>query len=120
MKWVHLTLSFLFLAFAAVQINDPDPILWIIVYLIIAIVAILAFKERHYFWFNLVFFMTLLVSTSFYVVDVIEWWRDGMPNIAGSMKASSPYIERIREFFGLLIALIAMTFYLALSKKNKL
>ena len=120
MKLFHLLIAVLFVLFAVVQWNDPDPLLWIVVYLIISVVALLAFRDRHYFWFNLVFTMTLLVSTSFYVVDVIEWWNDDMPSITESMKASSPYIERIREFFGLITALVAMTFYLVLSKKIKL
>ena len=50
--------------------------------------------------------------------EVIDWFSDGMPNIADSMQASSPYIELVREFFGLLISLIGMTFYLVISKKN--
>ena len=120
MRFVHLFISIVFLLFALVQWNDPDALIWIIVYLIIALIAFLAFRGRFYFWICLVFTFTLLVSTTFYVPDVIAWANDGMPSITDSMKASSPYIELVREFFGLLTALLAMTFYLVISKKRKL
>lgn len=120
MKIVHLVLSVLFLVFALVQWNDPDALIWILVYLMIAAIAFLAFKGHYYFWFCLVITITLLVSSSFYAPDLIEWINDDMPNIADSMKASSPYIELVREFFGLLTALLTMTFYLVISKKKKL
>ncbi len=119
MKFIHLILSIIFLSFAIVQWNDPDSFIWILVYLIISLIAFMAVWSRYFYWFNLVFSLILLLSLLFYIPDIVNWFEDGMPNIASSMKASSPYIELVREFFGLLISLLTMSFYLALSKKKR-
>lgn len=118
MKWVHLFISILFLIFAIVQWNDPDAFVWIIMYVVVSAIAFLAYRGKSYLWANAGITAILIVSILFYVPEVIDWFSDGMPNIADSMQASSPYIELVREFFGLLISLIGMTFYLVISKKN--
>ncbi len=118
MKWVHLSISVLFMLFAIVQWNDPDAFIWILMYVVVSAVAFLAFKGKSYPWLNAGVTAILIVSILFYVPDVVDWFGDDMPNIADSMKASSPYIELVREFFGLFISLVAMTFYLIISKKN--
>ena len=87
-------------------------------YVVISAIAFLAYRGKSYLWANAGITAILIVSILFYVPDVIDWFSDGMPNIADSMQASSPYIELVREFFGLLISLIGMTFYLVISKKN--
>lgn len=118
MKWAHLSISVLFLVFAIVQWNDPDAFIWILMYMVVSAIAFLAYKGQHYLWLNAGITAILIVSLLFYIPDVMDWFGDGMPNIADSMQASSPYIELVREFFGLLISLVAMTFYLVISKKN--
>jgi len=52
-----------------------------------------------------------------YIPDVISWVSKGTPTIAGSMKAESPFIEFVREFFGLGICLAATTWYLRATNK---
>jgi hypothetical protein len=42
---VNFVLAVMFLVFAAVQINDPDPILWILIYGSMAVFAIMAIFE---------------------------------------------------------------------------
>ena len=44
--------------------------------------------------------------------NAITWVKDGMPTIVESMKASSPYIELVREFLGLLISILMLLFLL--------
>ena len=119
MKYLHLTISALFLLFAIVQWNDPDSLSWIFLYLVVAIVAYLGFRGQFYFRLYLLIIVALLITLFFYLPDVIQWFKDGMPSITDSMKASSPYIELVREFFGLLISLLCMTFYLVISKKKR-
>lgn len=117
MKWLHLTISLLFVLFAYFQWNDPDPLVWIIVYLIVATISFLAFRGKSYFKLNLAIVLVFLFGAVFYVPDVVQWVKDGMPSLTESMKASSPYIELVREFFGLIMAIVVMSFYLVLSKK---
>ncbi len=119
MKWLHLTISILFLVFAIVQWNDPDAMKWIVMYTIVSAIAFLAFRGKHFLWLNALIGGFLIFFLGLYIPDVKAWFNDGMPNIADSMQASSPYIELVREFFGLFISLIAMTFYLVISKKKQ-
>lgn len=118
MKWAHLSISALFMLFAIVQWNDPDALIWILMYVVVSGIAFLAFKGKSYLWLNAGVTAILFVSILFYIPDIVDWFGDDMPNIADSMQASSPYIELVREFFGLLISLLAMTFYLVISKKK--
>lgn len=117
MKWLHFILFILFTLFAYFQWNDPDPLVWIIVYLIVASVAFQAFRGKLYYKLCLGITLVFLLGAATYVPDVIQWFKDGMPSLTESMKASSPYIELVREFFGLIIAIVVMSFYLVHSKK---
>jgi len=115
MKWVHLIISLVFLSFAGMQWNDGDAIVWILMYIIIAAVAFFAFRQRHYFYINLIVSIILFVSFITYIPELQNWAKDGMPSITESMKASSPYIELVRESLGLLISFVAMCCYLFFS-----
>ena len=54
-----------------------------------------------------------------YIPDFIEWISGGMKSITGSMKAESPHIEMIREFFGLVLCVsLLLVFYLKSRKKG--
>ena len=45
MKIVHFTLALLFLSFASVQLNAPDPLLWVLIYgAMVAVCVMAAFK----------------------------------------------------------------------------
>ncbi len=114
----HLIIAFLFLLFAAVQWNDSDSYVWISVYLAPAVTALLAFKGRYYRYPTFILLIVLILWMASYVPHITQWIEDGMPNIAGSMKAESPYIELTREFFGLFICLVAIWYYYILAKKN--
>ena len=39
---------------------------------------------------------------------LIDWVLTGMPSIVSSMKATEPHIEVVREFLGLLIAVVSL------------
>ena len=117
MKWLHFAIFILFTLFAYFQWNDPDPLVWIVIYLIVASVAFQAYRGRFYHKVNVGIILIFLVGAATYVPDLLQWFRDDMPSLTESMKASSPYIELVREFFGLIIAIVVMSFYLVLSKK---
>ena len=108
MKIFHIVLSVLFVLFAVVQVNDPDPWAWVTMYAFVAgNFAFAAFQKfnRYAIWGGMlvcvVWFFTL-------IPDFIDWVNMGMPSITSSMKAEEPHIELTREFLGLLICLIAL------------
>jgi hypothetical protein len=120
MKWIHLGISLLFILFALVQWNDPDALIWVGMYLLIAGIAFLGYMGKFYFWLNLGLTIVLLVFMIFYLPDIGRWMDEGRPSITDSMQASSPHIELIREFFGILISLVVMIFYNIVSQKKKI
>lgn len=104
----RIIIGVLFLVFAAVQYNDPDPWMWIIIYGLVGVVAIVAaFRSvpKPIYW---ILIILLAAGTAYYIPLMMEWVGDGMPSIVGEMKARTPYIEWMREFLGLGLCLAAM------------
>lgn len=112
MKVFNLVFFILFVLFAALQYNDPDPYVWIPIYLYAAVLCWLAFRKRY-------FPNAYLVGMSIYAVYAIylfvaddgvwDWiTKHNAANIAGTMKAEQPWIEETREFFGLVILIIVL------------
>ena len=122
MKVFNLIFCVLFIVSAGLQYNDPDPYIWIPIYLMGAVISFQAFSEKVYPVF------TLLLSALFIIYDlylffdkfgVLSWLNEhNAENIAASMKASAPWIEETREFFGLLILIIVLMINYFMSQKS--
>lgn len=118
MKLTSAVLALLFIAFAALQYNDPDPLLWMVVYSYVALIPVLYLLNIYPVKTILFSIIVLVIFSSFYIPGVIDWLRYGtMREIAQEMKATKPYIEESREFFGIIIALAALFFYYIKEKK---
>ena len=111
-KIVKLSLAVLFALFAVVQINDPDPFLWVVIYGLTSIIsAYSAFKKipSKVVLVVLIVFIgyALILSPSFFS------WISGpdKEELFGEMIYDKPHIEGTREFLGLLIASSAL-FYI--------
>jgi hypothetical protein len=107
MKVFNLVFVVLFVLFAALQYNDPDPYIWIPIYLYGALICWMGYRGRINF---LALFAGLAAYFAYavylFVADdgVLSWIREhNAENIAGTMKAETPWIEDSREFFGLVI-----------------
>ena len=113
----------LLLAFSALQLNDPDPILWIAFYLLCAAVPFLALINKP----------LKIVAVVALIACAIEMARTGRgaynyylhmaeEPLMQSMNPNKPYIEEAREFLGALIALalVGISQWLAaLKAKNR-
>jgi hypothetical protein len=122
MKIFNLLFCLLFVLFAALQYNDPDPYIWIPIYLYAAVLCWLAFRNKFYavlYWLGILAYGTYasyLIFTKNGVLDWIKFHR--AENIAATMKAEQPWIELAREFFGLIILIAVMLInYLYCRKK---
>lgn len=100
------------------QWNDPDAILWILMYTVVSAVAFFAFRDKHHMWINAALVAVMIVALISYIPDIRDWISDGLPSITDTMQASSPYIEHVRESLGLLLSLITMIFYLVIAKRK--
>ena len=112
---VNAIFALLFLLFAFVNLNDSDGWgwLWILIYLSTAIVCGLAAAKKFYPKVNLVLIVAFLFYAGYLFISRDGVW-DGLveyntPSITESMQATKLYIEKTREFFGLLIAIAALT-----------
>ena len=96
-----------FLGFAYVNLNDIDAALWVTIYMVAAGCCGL-------FVFRLYYPLVYLIAIAFYLVYaiILFFTKDGVrdwlmkynrPSIVETMQAEKPYIEKTREFFGLLI-----------------
>jgi len=104
MRWLRVVsalMALLFVFGVVVQINDPDPARWIIVYALAAIACLLAVRDRLPRW------LPILVA-----LIALAWAATLAPGVAGRVnpfemfeefEMKSPAIEQAREMFGLLI-----------------
>jgi len=93
---------------AALQYNDPDPLLWGAYYLALGLFAILcSFGLRLRFGFiSLVMASLLLLGGAWPGVQQYLGNKDGQ-TLANAMSKEYPYIEQTREFGGAAIGLAA-------------
>ncbi|NTS39348.1 hypothetical protein HRG84_00395 [Flavisolibacter sp. BT320] len=113
MKALNIFFVVLFVLSAALQYNDPDPYIWIPLYLYGAFLCYKAAQKVYSKPLYTLGFVVYVAYAVFLFVDkdgVLSWMQDhDAENIVQSMKATKPWIEETREFFGLALLLIALT-----------
>jgi hypothetical protein len=114
MKITNLILAAMFVLFAVVQFNDPDPLLWIAIYgAMAAVCAMAAFRYyiKPLLWILLACFVVYMVVLW---PGISEWLQQDDKSVLfdEGMKMQFAYVEESREFLGLLICLIVLGFIL--------
>ncbi|HEX5025508.1 MAG TPA: transmembrane 220 family protein [Agriterribacter sp.] len=108
-----------FVGFAWVNLNDKDSWLWVPIYMAAAILCGLAAFKYYYplVYMPVIGFYLVYAVILFFVKDgVLDWiTKYKGENIAATMQATKPYIEKTREFFGLLIVTGALLINLYIS-----
>lgn len=107
MKIIYWSIAGIFLLFAVVQYNDPDPLVWMLLYGAVAVFYALAAIGRRYRPALWAAFALVLSWAATYVPAFLDWLNMGAPSIVETMKAETPYVELTREFLGLMLAAIA-------------
>lgn len=116
-KIINGILFVLFAVFAIVQVNDPDPLIWVILYALVAVVSLLANFVVIPRRLIHVLFIGYLLYASFHFLHFIDYLQiDNKNELFGEMVYEKPYLEGTREFLGLLMAAIALLFQI---KKKK-
>jgi hypothetical protein len=117
MKILNFVLAALFLLFAGLQYNDPDPYIWIPIYLFVAMVCAYSAFGNYSKWVTLAGLALLGIYTLTYIPAFVDWIKMGMPNLVETMKAEKKYIELTREFGGLVICDIVLLWQYFRAKK---
>jgi len=111
-KLFNIFFCIVFILFAAVQYNDPDPYIWMPIYLYTAILCWLAFRNKYFpgaYLLGIAVYAAYALYKFFDQNGVWDWMtKHHATNIAGTMKAEQPWIEETREFFGLVILIVVL------------
>lgn len=101
-----------FVVFAWFNVNDHDYWLWVPIYMSASIFCGLASFGMYYpmGYLFLIAFYLIYALILFFAKDGVRDWitKYNSPSITESMQAKKPYIEKTREFFGLLIIAAAL------------
>lgn len=112
-KLINWILSIIFLLFALVQMNDPDPFIWVAIYGLIAIFfAISNFRDIPKIIIQ-VLIIGLVLFALYHVGHFYDWLlSNDKSELFGDMIYDKPYVEGTREFMGLIIATWALIYLL--------
>jgi hypothetical protein len=124
MKVINGIFCFLFIVFAALQYNDPDPYIWVPIYVYTAVLCWFAIKQRYYpkaYIAGIVVYAMYAVYKVFDANGLLDWLNlHDAENLAETMKAEKPWIEESREFFGLLILIgvLVINYWVAIKREK--
>jgi len=117
MRWLHLITVFVFGSFVFVNMNDHDFLKWTAIYLPLAIIALIHIFRPIPTYIILFYSAGLIGYLIANLGDLAQWTSEGMPSM---FDLESEHVEGIREFFGVLIAMVVSLLYLQLNRgRNK-
>ena len=123
MRLFNIIFIFLFIIFAALQYNDPDPYVWMPIYLYAAFLCFRALQHRYskvLYIIGLVAYISYGAWLFFDKVGVLDWMEEHhAESIVQSMQASKPWIEETREFFGLVIVIAVLLINMLVGFRKK-
>ncbi len=107
MKIFNIVFVILFLGFAALQYNDPDPLVWITIYMAMVVVCLLAVQKRSYKILTIILAIIYIGYAAILSPALFTWWQSDDRGLLFDdlAKMQFPYIEETREFLGLMICL---------------
>lgn len=110
MKVTNFLFALLFLVFAFVQVNDPDPLLWILIYGNMAVLSILAMFNMQFKYWQLITAVIYVAYAAVLAEGAWQWWQSPDRSLLFDeiAKMQNIYIEETREFLGLLICLVVL------------
>ena len=123
MKIFNVVFFVIFVFFAALQYNDPDPYVWIPIYGYAAVLCWQAFKGKYYpkaYILGIVIYLAYALFLVFTGNGVIDWaTQHHAESIVQTMKAEKPWIEDTREFGGLVILIVVLLIDYLYAKRTK-
>ena len=94
LKIIRFVLAAIMLVFAGLQLNDPDPMPWVMAYVVVAYLVVVDGMRTHKY---------LLVLGVAYLLAAV-WLFPSEYYGVGNMEDNIPEIEEARESLGILIA----------------
>jgi hypothetical protein len=113
MRILNFILATMFLLFALVQINDPDPVIWILIYGIMSVLCVLAAFNFYPRIVIIILGIVYLGYSVYYFPGLRAWFgtEDKSELFDNVAKMEHAYIEESREFLGLMICVAVLLFH---------
>jgi len=99
-----IVMALVFLVFAGLQYNDPDPYIWIPIYLYLVLVSILVLNRK-------ISQVVLLVSALVFLIGSFYLWPAHWEGVALKNGMKTVNIEEGRESLGLAMGCITLLIY---------
>jgi len=106
MRGILIVFCIIELFSAALQLNDEDAVLWILLYLIPFFLNLLYLNQYQFRKLNFLILGVYLLLLFTYIPGLVDWASKGFPSIVTTMQASTPHVKLVREGGGLLILII--------------
>lgn len=121
MKILNLVLAVMFVVFAFLQLNDPDPVIWISIYGAMAVTCVLAAFRTYYLPVYVVLLIVYIAYSFVYLPSELQWMHSNdkamlFDNLA---KMQNLYIEESREYMGLAICVAVTVMHLVMAIRQK-
>jgi hypothetical protein len=104
MRIFAILMAVVFVVFAVLQYNDPDPYLWIPIYLYAALLSVLYYRGR-------VSKALLLVSAAVFLAGAIYMWPSHWEGVELQNGMKTMNIEHGRESLGLVMVFVTLVVY---------
>lgn len=108
---INFVLALMFVSFVVVQFDDPDPLLWVLIYTnMVLLCAWSAFRNPNKYWIW-ISGIGYLVYAIFLFPGAIDWFKSPDRSLLFNdlAKMQYPYIEETREFLGLVISILVLS-----------
>lgn len=111
--------TLMFIMFAILQVNDPDPAIWVSIYAVAAILSSLAAFGKYNLPILIIMTLAAFIGGIYYFPSsvsnwVIQEWQQA------DLTMKTPDMEEARESFGLLIIFVIMSIAVYVGwQKNK-
>jgi hypothetical protein len=116
MRIFSYIIGIIFVLFALVQLNDPDFVIWVVAYMIPAIIAFMfPHKKQNRMFLVILALAYLIVAISLFPPSISNWISAEEESKSLGMKL--PGIEEARESMGLFICFLAILFFWFKSKE---
>ena len=123
-KTINIFFTIFFVISAALQYNDPDPYVWMPLYLYAAVLCVLAVRNKFYpkaYLVGIAVYGAYAMYLFFTTDGVLDWINTHQSeSIVQTMKATKPWIEQTREFFGLLILILSVLINYYFARKHRI
>ena len=108
-KVLSIILLVLFGLFAYWQRNDPDSGLWMTIYGLVALISLLRIFNVYSRPITMVLMIAFFIYSLWYIGGLFEWLgSEDKGKVFGTMTPEFPYVERTREFLGLVLGGIGL------------